>query len=154
MDSARQTHIRGYHFYRKEALRTRWDLNSAIRFLSRFKDDAGAMASLRQFASQENTKPVSDAQLFKHVAQMLTSGQLVVAMPRDRMQAPPSLGLTPKPAVATQPPPLGTSEPPEDDPTFTNNDAAKQAAVLKTAAARRVPFCEECDRQAKRREAA
>jgi len=154
MESSRQSKIRGSYFFQKAQLRTHWDKTSALRFLSTFKDDAAAMSSLRQLASHglaSSAKSVSDSEVLKKIAWMLTSGHLIVAMTRLRMNTPPHIEAIRKPVIAPLPAQAKSVEPPEDDPTFINNDAARQAATLKTAAVRRVPFCEECERLAKSR---
>jgi len=157
MDSSRQSQIRGFHFLQKEQLHTHWDNTSALRFLSSFKDDAAAMSSLRQLAltgRASPANPVSDSQVLEKIAGMLTSGHLIVATARTRMNTPPHIEVIRKPVIAQPPAQAKSVESLEDDPTFTNNDSAKQVVMLKTAAVRRVPFCEECERLAKSRKSA
>lgn len=107
------------------------------------------MKNLRLLASQGSGNKVStfasDDQLIERVAQMLTSGQIVVAIPNRRLRRPPNL-LPDRAPPPQQAPASKPSEPPEDSPTLTNNDAAAQAEALKAAAAGRKAFCEECER--------
>lgn len=143
-----------YQFYRREDIRTRWDLHSALQFLNGFRSDATAMAMLRRQVSKNGTATsqanVPDEQIVQTLARMLVSGELVVAYPnRQRYPDSPPPEAEAPPAA---PPPRQKKEtaPIEDEPTFDGkHDGVAQAAVLIQAARSGIPFCEECSRAAK-----
>jgi len=142
---------REYQFFRREDIRVRWDLPSAVQFLNSYRGDARAMGHFRQEVAKRTFTKADDLsaeQIIQSMARMLAAGEFVVLLPqRIRHRDPIDLG---KPAPA----PSGPRDPKpveviEDDPTFeSNHDGVKQAAALIAAAESAYPFCEECARQA------
>lgn len=142
---------REYQFFRREDIRARWDLNSATQFLNRFRADSIAMAGFRRqvTGTGANGTKLTDDQVLQSVARLMVAGELIVALPQQerRKDELPSAPMPPPvhQERAAKPP----AEIPEDEPTFSSdNDGTRQAAVLITAAATGVAFCEECARLA------
>lgn len=131
---------------------------SMVSFLNGFRSDAAAMAALRRVASSGGTLSyVDDDAVIRQVAAMISSGKLVIA--RDVVVTGISLPAeTPAPVErpAAAPPKKETSrEAADDGPTFrSGHDGASQAASLRAASESGVPFCEECERARREREAA
>ena len=154
MSSIRFGRGREYQFFRREDVRLRWDLQSAVQFLNGFRSDKAAMAGFRwQVLASGTGGPqanLADEQVIQSLGQMLASGALVV-VPPDRKRHIDLLG-TGTPVSAPAEKKKATKEQAEvfeDAPTFEpDNDGAAQAKVLVAAAAGAYPFCEECARYA------
>ncbi len=145
MSSIRFGRGREYQIFRREDLRTRWDLRAAVDFLNGFRGDLTAMAGLRRQAPGNAT----DEQVIQSLARKLVSGELVVALPQ-RMGAVDLPGAN-QAAVAPVAPKKTKAAVEEihDAPTFDNHhDGVAQASALLAAAAAGMPFCEECARLA------
>jgi hypothetical protein len=139
-----------YQFFRREDIRTRWDLRSATQLLNEFRSDLSAMATLRQPAMTTGagaaTGTLSDEQVVAVIARQMAAGELVVALPyRQRRHLTISM---PETAAAAQEQPISTTpDRPEEEPTFDpGHDGVAQAAVLIAAAKAAYPFCEECQK--------
>jgi hypothetical protein len=140
-----------YQFFRREDIRMRWDLASAMQFLNEFRKDALIMANFRRQAQTEAATavqpPQSDDEVLKRIAAKMVRGEIIVALPlrerhRDTLRTTEA---EPKTAAAKE---TKTAEVFEDEPTFeSNHDGEAQAEVLKAAAAAGIPFCEECERE-------
>ena len=148
MSSIRFGRGREYQFFRREDIRMRWDLRSAVQFLNEFRGDAVVMANFRRQVKASTSVNISDEQVIQSLARMLVAGEFLVAMPQRQRQLE-TLDLA---APAAAPPPLrasGPAEVAEDDSTFENDhDGVAQAAVLLAAARAAFPFCEECAQHA------
>lgn len=143
-------------------LRTFPDRNAALFWLMRFAGDAVVMADLRSLASTSGTAglPVwrlNDYQVLEHVSWLLIRGLLhvhrvaapatafVTASSVSAVAPPPSKGAAPRKAASESSSPV--AKPEQEADTFSSQmDAAATAAVLRSAAAQGVPFCEECAR--------
>lgn len=149
MSSIRFGRGREYQFFRREDIRGRWDLQSAVHFLNGFRADAVVMANLRRQLVATNSAKLTDEQVIQSVARMLVAGEFVVALPQG-MPRRDTLDLGRETVVA--PAAKRSSTPAEvrdDDPTFqSGHDGVAQAAVLLAAAREAYPFCEECARHA------
>ena len=151
MSSIRFGRGREYQFFRRDDVRSRWDLRSAVQFLNGFRGDAVAMSLFRRQAGAVGASPASltDEQVIQSIARMLVAGELLVALPqREKIRETLNLG---EPAPAPEPAPRRTTpaEIVEDEPTFDSDlDGVAQAAVLLAAAREAYPFCEQCARQA------
>lgn len=154
MSSIRFGRGREYHFLRREDIRARWDLQSAVAFLNGFRADAVAMARIRRellgIAGGSTIQgKMTDEQVIQTVARKLVSGELLLVLPQ---RVDLALGLIAEPPPPP-PPPERKSTPKEevfdDEPTFEpSHDGVAQAAVLIAAAANAFPFCEECAKHA------
>ncbi|MFN0101015.1 MAG: hypothetical protein ACKV2U_02875 [Bryobacteraceae bacterium] len=149
--------IRGFHFYHREEVRSKWNVIHATDFLRGFRGDAAAIRSLRELVVHRTGIPSlasgGDSELFARVAQMMAAGQLVMAAPRKRMTAPTIRAVEETPVAPPPQKKASVSVVLEDEPTFGGNlRAALQAATLLAASATGVPFCEECSRMSKQRE--
>jgi len=149
MSSIRFGRGREYQFFRREDIRMRWDLRSAVQFLNEFRGDAMAMSNFRrQVKASTAAANISDEQVIQSLARMLVAGEYLVAMPQRQRQME-TLDLRAPAAPAPAPRASGPAEVVEDDPTFENDhDGVAQAAVLLAAARAAFPFCEECARHA------
>lgn len=153
MSSTRFGRGREFQFFRREELRTRWDVGNAKRFIGGFRGDTGAMTGFRKIvtggAAGGAPGTLSDDQVILHIARMLVSGELIVAMPelfreKGHLNVRTDGDLPLAPAKAAKIVEVG-----EDPPTFeSGHDGAAQAAVLIAAARNAFPFCEECQRLA------
>jgi hypothetical protein len=142
---------REYQFFRREDIRMRWDLRSAVQFLNGFRADAVTMTTFRREVAKEvsaSAADLSDEQVVQSLARMLVAGDFLVALPqRMKHKDPIDLG-APAPAPSA-PRDRAPVEVVEDNPTFENDhDGVAQAAVLLAAAQAAFPFCEECARHA------
>jgi hypothetical protein len=123
------------------------------------KIDGATMARIRRLVLDLNSpvRPFNDDQALNQFVQLLSSGRLplcrkrtsaaIALAPPGQVSAPPA---KPGPAfpLAGSPAPRKSAPPPvAEGETFEDTlDAAAIAAVLKSAAADGVPFCEECER--------
>jgi hypothetical protein len=149
MSSIRFGRGREFQFFRREDIRSRWDLPAAVQFLNGFRGDAVAMSHFRRQVGElgASTAALTDEQVIQSVARMLVAGELLV-VPPQRMRQRETLNLR-ESAAAVEPAPrrAGPAEVVEDDPTFeSDHDGVAQAAVLLAAALAAFPFCEECAR--------
>lgn len=151
MSSIRYGRGHQYHFFRRQEIRSRWDLASATQFLNQFRKDGSALALLRR---QVLSSPalggqgaLTDDQVIAALARMLVSGDLVV-VPPERGQLLATQGAEAVAETQAPPPPPRTApEPEEEPPTFDgDHDGVTQAAVLIAAAREAFPFCEECQK--------
>lgn len=142
---------REYQFFRREDMRMRWDLRSAVQFLNGYRSDAVAMNHFRREVAKGITAApgnLSEEQVIQSLARMLVAGEFLVVLPhRLQHKDPIDLGApAPAPAAPRESTP---AEVVEDHPTFENDhDGVAQAMVLLAAAENAFPFCEECARQA------
>jgi hypothetical protein len=152
MSSIRFGRGREYQFFRREDIRSRWDLASATSFLNGFRSDGVAMSTFRREVaaklSPAGQSSISDDQIIHSMARMLVTGEFVVALPAGERK-PLHIRI---PDVAPAPPPRPAPAPieaTEEEPTFdSDHDGVAQAAVLIEAARAAFPFCEECARHA------
>ena len=148
MSSIRFGRGREYQFFRRDDIRMRWDLRSAVQFLNEFRGDAVAMANFRRQVKASASVNISDEQVIQSLARMLVAGEYLVALPQ-RMRQLETLDLRVPAAAPAEPRASAPAEVVEDDPTFeSNHDGVAQAAVLLAAARAAFPFCEECARHA------
>lgn len=141
---------RVYEFFRREDIKSRWDLESATRFLRGFRSDFSAMESFRSHVLSTvavGSSGLTDEQVIASYARLLVSGDVVVAMPaRERRLGHLSVVVPPEAAAAPAPAPA-TQQEEQEQPTFIDNhDGVAQAEVLITAARNASPLCEECQR--------
>ncbi|MEZ4298311.1 MAG: hypothetical protein R3B70_25385 [Polyangiaceae bacterium] len=131
------------------------DIESARSFLSRLSA-RGHTASLRRLADPPASRPRDDAELIAHLSALIAAGKLIVRRgPPVRLPtfdvvedepAPASRPVMVSPVVEDAPPP-----PPEEALPPVNVDALLQAAALVRAAEKGIPFCEECERKARKK---
>ena len=142
---------REYQFFRREDIRVRWDLASAVQFLNNHRGNALTMSHFRQEVAKRTltkAEDLTEEQIIQSMARMLAAGEFVVLLPlRMRHRDPIDLGEpAPAPSGPRDPKPVEVIE---DEPTFeSNHDGVRQAAALLAAAELAYPFCEECARQA------
>jgi hypothetical protein len=139
-------------FLWKYSVRDFWDESDAAQFLARYKSDPVAMESFRRLLLDRylpvDASRMSEDELLKHLASMLATGELLVALdrrdigigdPGEKPQAPAPQPSDPAPSKKVE----------EEANTFgPDHDAAAQADALRAAAEAGVPFCEECARAA------
>ena len=134
--------------------------------LGRAPLDPQAMIGLRRLAGLQtgaDLQLLSDAQVLDQLAAQVQRGQLQLCRPPAAARgtvSPESRGVDM--GAAIEPPPSGPSAPappppapppaPAPEPAV-EIDAAAQAAVLREAARDGVPFCEECEKARRAREA-
>jgi hypothetical protein len=135
--------------------RNRSDL--AFTWLSQFQGDATAMAELQNLLGHSATggfAAMEPTLLIQQIADKMASGEIqacVEVCGPVVLQAVAGAGseeLVPDLAqlhqAASPAPPPPAPEPPEDPTLAPDSDAVAQAQVLKDAAQKGVPFCEEC----------
>ena len=148
MSSIRFGRAREYQFFRREDIRMRWDLRSAVQFLNEFRGDAVVMSNFRGQVKASTTANITDEQVIQSLARMLVAGEFLVALPQ-RIRQQETIDLRVPAAAAPAPQASTPAEVVEDDPTFENDhDGVAQAAVLLEAARAAFPFCEECAQHA------
>ena len=161
MSSIRFGATHEFQFLRREDVRTRWTLESALDFLRRFHNDTAALAGFRRLARSQgrgsamatgaaSAVAANDQQLFQTIARMMVSGELLLVKPHGLIDhGHLSLKVTSDPVAVAPPPAAKVPELVDEDNTFdTDHDGVAQAAVLRAAALHGVPFCAECERAA------
>jgi hypothetical protein len=142
---------REYQFFRREDIRMRWDLRSAVQFLNGFRANEVAMSNFRREVAKGISAAagsLSDEQVIQSLARMLVAGEFLVALPQ-RVKHREPIDLRAPAAAPAAPRESTPAEVVEDDPTFErDHDGVAQAAVLLAAAQAAYPFCEECARHA------
>ncbi len=153
MSSIRFGATHEFQLLRRDEVRTRWTLETALDFLKRFRNDSAAMAGFRRLVPSK-TRGISaaadDQQLFQAIAKMMASGELLIVRPQGLIDHG-HLSLKVTAAAAPEAPPAERKEQEiiEESNTFdSDHDGVAQAAALRTAAADGVPFCAECARYA------
>lgn len=143
---------RDYEFFRREDVKTRWDLESATRFIRGFSDDSQAMATFRSQVLSSvafGAQKLTDDQVIASYARLLVSGDVIVAMPARQQRIGHLSVVVPPEAVAAPAPAPAARQEEEEQPTFIDNhDGVAQAQVLVAAARAAYPLCEECQRHA------
>jgi hypothetical protein len=156
MSSIRVGATHEFQLLRREEVRTRWTLESALDFLKRFRNDTAVLAGLRRLVpSKGHGITANEQQLFQAIARMMVSGELLLVKPRGLIDHG-HLSLKIAAAAVVQPPPPAVKEPEivEETNTFdSDHDGVAQAAVLRAAALNGVPFCAECARAGAEQEA-
>jgi len=153
MSSIRFGATHEFQLLRREEVRTRWTLETALDFLKRFRSDTAALAGFRRLVPSKGrgiSAAANDQQLFQAIARMMVSGELLIVKPQGLIDhGHLSLKVT-APAVAEAPPAeRKEQEIIEESNTFdSDHDGVAQAAALRAAAADGVPFCAECARYA------
>jgi len=147
MSSIRFGRGQEYHFFRREDLRARWELQAAVQFLNGFRGDAVMMSNFRREMPAATPANLTDEQVIQSLARSLVAGEYLVALPR-RINYRDMLDLGETAPAQSQAPRSSTpAEVVEDEPTFARgHDGVAQAAVLIAAAQAAFPFCEECAR--------
>lgn len=153
MSSIRFGATHEFQLLRREEVRTRWTLESALDFLRRFHNDTAALAGFRRLARSQgrgSAVAANDQQLFQTIARMMVSGELLLVKPQGLIDhGHLSLKVTADPVAVAPPPAAKVPELVDEASTFDNNhDGVAQAAVLRAAALHGVPFCAECERAA------
>ncbi len=153
MSSIRFGATHEFQLLRREEVRTRWTLESALDFLKRFRNDNAALAGFRRLVPNKGrgiSAATNDQQLFQSIAKMMVSGELLIVKPQGLIDHG-HLSLKATTAAVAEAPPSERKEPEiiEDTNTFEpDHDGVAQAAALRAAAANGVPFCAECARYA------
>ena len=153
MSSIRFGATHEFQLLRREEVRTRWTLETALPFLKRFRNDSAALAGFRRLVPSQGrgiTAASTDQQLFQAIAKMMVSGELLIVKPQGLIDHG-HLSLKVIAAAVREAPPAQRKEPEivEETNTFdSDHDGVAQAAVLRSAAADGVPFCAECARLA------
>lgn len=131
------------------------DMESARSFLARLSME-GHAAALRRVAESRGAGPRDDAETIGVLARMIVSGRLVVRrglpfrLPAfDVEEDQPAPG---EPILRAPLPPAEEGPPPEEEalPPVTV-DGSLQAATLRRAAEKGIPFCEECEKKARKK---
>jgi hypothetical protein len=127
------------------------DASHARQFLSQFKSDPVAMASLRTLVGERDwlhsPARLSDDEVIKAVGSLLARGDLVAGFEwKPRIKAP--VKEEAEAAGAASPSREPQAQEPDPNTFGGDHDAAAQAAALSAAAQSGVPFCEECARAA------
>jgi hypothetical protein len=142
-----------YQIFRRDEIRSRWTLETASRFLAKFKNDTAAMAGFRKLAGAGAGvgRGLSDQQVLQAIARQMVSGQLLIAEQRGLVDKGHLSGKAPE--ASPEPPPRErqseAAATPDDPETFEpDHDGVAQANVLIAASASGVPFCEQCSRDA------
>jgi len=151
MSSIRFGATNEFRILRREQVRTRWTLESALDFLKRFRNDSAALAGFRRLVPPKGhgiTATANDQQLFHIIAKMLVSGELLIVKPHGLIDHGHLSRKVSATAVAEAPPPPAKSpEIVDETNTFDpDHDGVAQAAVLRAAALHGIPFCAECAR--------
>jgi len=153
MSSIRFGATHEFQLLRREEVRTRWTLETALDFLKRFRNDTSALAGFRRLVPSKGrgiSAAANDQQLFQTIAKMMVSGELLIVKPQGLIDHG-HLSLKVTAAAATEAPPAERKEQEiiEESNTFdSDHDGVAQAAALRAAAANGVPFCAECSRYA------
>ena len=148
------TKLRGpakeYWLVPREELKTFKRGPAAANFLKRLKPDGHMMSALRQMVKDylPELGRAKDDQILAAVADLLSSGRLVMVIPYRGASATTDEAIAASQMLpAARGPQARETEHIEDPPTFpSSHDGAAQAAVLREAARLAVPFCEECER--------
>lgn len=153
MSSIRVGATHEFQLLRREEVRTRWTLDSALDFLNRYRNDTAALAGFRRLVPLKGhgiTATAHDQQLFQVIARMMVSGELLLVKPRGLIDhGHLSLKLGAAAVVQAPPPAPKETEIVEETNSFdSEHDGVAQAAVLRAAALIGVPFCAECARAA------
>ncbi len=149
MSSIRFGATHEFQLLRREEVRTRWSLETALDFLKRFRNDNAALAGFRRLVPNNGrgiSAAANDQQLFQSIAKMMVSGELLIVKPQGLIDHG-HLSLKVAAEAVTEAPPSERKEPEiiEETNTFEpDHDGVAQAAVLRQAAAVGVPFCAEC----------
>jgi hypothetical protein len=141
------------------------DRHAAALWLKQFKADPISMAGLRSVMLQHGVglspRQTGDDKLLEEAAWLLSKGVLHVhrvparrtAWNTGQTQASSSVAPASPRAAASQP--AAPAKVAEEQDTFSSQtDGAATAAVLRSAAANGVPFCEECAKAGAARQAA
>lgn len=153
MSSIRFGATHEFQLLRREEVRTRWTLETALDFLKRFRNDTAALSGFRRLVPSKGrgiTAATSDQQLFHAIAKMMVSGELLIVKPQGLIDHG-HLSLKVTASAVAEAPPAERKEPEiiEETNTFdSDHDGVAQAAALRAAAANGVPFCAECARYA------
>ena len=65
MSSIRFGRAREYQFFRREDIRMRWDLRSAVQFLNEFRGDAVVMSNFRGQVKASTSANITDEQVIQ-----------------------------------------------------------------------------------------
>ena len=140
MSSIRFGATHEFQLLRREEVRTRWTLETALPFLKRFRNDSAALAGFRRLVPSQGrgiTAASTDQQLFQAIAKMMVSGELLIVKPQGLIDHG-HLSLKVIAAAVREAPPAQRKEPEivEETNTFdSDHDGVAQAAVLRAAAA-------------------
>ena len=153
MSSIRFGATHEFQLLRREEVRTRWTLETALDFLKRFRNDTVALAGFRRLVPSKGrgiTAAANDQQLFQSIAKMMVSGELLLVKPQGLIDHG-HLSLKVTAAPVAEAPPTERAEPTIVEVTNTfesDHDGVSQAVALRAAAANGAPFCAECARYA------